>query len=426
MLAERRWTRGQFVPAWLALLVPQVALVWSVVQPEPMLPAPAVWTLVALLQVVKVPITAFRLNDLGRPPDLAPFLALIPVVNVAGAFGYVLRPTPSDTEWTRRRSHWTGQLGPFAAAREGLKLAAATAGVGLPLALVYGLGAALLLRLMLSGLGVAEAADPASVKLASQVLWGVAGFLGLYTFMQYLKRKTVSRASWFPSLFAVPTALIAIAATLVAAGRLGDMGPAILSLPATAAGLLWSSVAGAALAVGHVHLGAAARDGEKMSMGTVLGHMGERTVDVAAPHGAQVHAVTIGIQVVLPGVYYALQLAFVDMVAVLEPDKPALRRSGQLTWGMRSRLFQMFLLWVLVTLGLDVLTGLLLEDTDTLWQSIVDPRVLQLHTHIITQVIWAVTSWWLQMSLLAMYFERLERARARAAEKASAQESPAT
>ncbi|MEZ4238659.1 MAG: hypothetical protein R3F59_21405 [Myxococcota bacterium] len=62
-------------------------------------------------------------------------------------------------------------------------------------------------------------------------------------------------------------------------------------------------------------------------------------------------------QLLLPGIFYALQLAFTDMIAVLDPERAALSRSGGLTAGMRGRLFRMMAGWwilgMVLTLGAD-------------------------------------------------------------------------
>jgi hypothetical protein len=93
----------------------------------------------------------------------------------------------------------------------------------------------------------------------------------------------------------------------------------------------------------------------------VLQQARSRWIEVAGPHGARVQAVSVGMQLVLPGIFYALQLAFTDMIAVLHPERPALRRSGQLTTGMRGRLFRMMFGWWLAGMVLSVGTTFTIE-----------------------------------------------------------------
>ena len=121
------------------------------------------------------------------------------------------------------------------------------------------------------------------------------------------------------------------------------------------------------------------------------------------------HAVTIGMQVLIPGVYYAIQYAFVDMVVVLDPDRRALRRSADLTWGHRARLFQLFLVWFLVNFAMYVGIALALEPVEDLYAVMLDPRVFELSTMIVLDLVFVLTSWVLTLALLLMYQERIAR-----------------
>lgn len=405
-MGERRLAIGRFLAAWAALVALQ-GLIF--VGPFAGLPTAAKAAWVLLLQAVKIAPTAWRLNDTGRDPSDAPFLALVPLVNVASFFSRMLEGTPKETLRAKRRAQWEGRLGAFQALGQGARLVRDTLPLGLPLVVIYAAISAGGGSWMLGRLEWAEAADRETLELTYQVLLGVAGFLGLYTLLQFTKRRTASRASWAPSLLLAPTILMAIAMMLVLQGQAQELGPLVFSLMVMAWTLFWASIGGAGLAVGLVLLGDHAQRGESMAAGELLTQIRTRTLDVAGPHGARVHAVTIGMQVVIPGIFYALQLAFTDMIAVLEPDQPALARSGKLTWGMRARLFKVFLVWVVVASGIGAGIVYLLETPEVFMASLIDPRAVGLHTYLLQELVWALTGWVLTMALLRMYQDRLAR-----------------
>ena len=136
---------------------------------------------------------------------------------------------------------------------------------------------------------------------------------------------------------------------------------------------------------------------------------GGRLADVAGAHGARVHAVLVGMQVLIPGIFYALQLAFTDMVAVLHPDRPALAGSGQLSWGIRRRLFKVFAIWLVMSFTLSVGGGLLVESAEVMQEAFLDLRAMSLVGVLVQDVIWILTTWWLEMALLVIFWERVER-----------------
>jgi hypothetical protein len=321
-----------------------------------------------------------------------------------------------DAVLSRRTSVAAAYLQAFA-------LASRTVHVGLPAALAYAVLSALGGIAILGLADVSKTADRATIQTWTQIAGGLAAFLALYTVIQFGKRDRVSRTSWFPSLLAAPTALVA-AALAVAGGAGGNqlLVPALLGI---AWGLAFASIAGASTAIAWCRSGRRAMDHEPVGWGEISSEVGRRTLEVSAPHGARVHAVTIGMQIVVPGIFYALQFAFTDMIAVLDPERPALRRSGQLTYGMRSRLFRTFLPWffvstllsTLVAFAADGVLGKPGEWPAEFMTPMLDPSAVQPSVLFAQEVIWAITSWILTLALLVLYVEREDQVRARQVKK---------
>ena len=368
----------------------------------------SVWALVGFVQLAKIPLTILRLNDLGRPRDDA-LWALVPLANIALAWICVTSATPSEKRWKKLAKRWSGQLSALGAFREAATLCRKTFALGFSFACVYGLVSALVAYQAVRLLGVLQEMDSSQLDSIEQGLWGLTGLLGLYTFLQFLKRKTATRSSWFPSLFLLPSALLAGTASGVSSGMHHGLGLLFLNLPWQAWGIVWQSVGGAVLAIVWIRLAQGAREQRSVSLGELRGELRTRTLDVAGAHGARVHAVLVGMQVLVPGIFYALQLAFTDMVAVLYPDRAALRGSGELTWGIRGRLFKVFAIWLFLSFALSIGVGMLVETPEVMQEAFLDLRAMSMTGVIIQEIIWVCTTWLLELALLAIFWERVER-----------------
>ncbi len=414
MVGDRRLGVVPFLGIWVVITGAQAAVVAGPFG----LPLPAMIGIVAVLQLIKAAPTSMRLNDIGRQPSEGLFLALIPLVNAYGFFSFCLKGTPSDALRDRRRAKWAGLMDWPEAFGGGLKLSLRTAAIGLPVCVVYAVVGSLGGQYALRGMEWCGANPPETVVMWSQVLWSIAGFLAAYTVIQYRKRATASRASWFPSLALLPIIMVAGALMLHAKG-MREMGPIMMMLFMQAWYLWWTSVGGAAAAVAWVVAGEGARKGEPPTTGVVIGEVAAKTLDVAAAHGGAKHAVTIGMQVLIPGIFYAIQYGFVDMVAVLDPDRASLRRSSDLTWGHRARLFKLLFVWFVVLNGLIYGIGFALEPWEDMSAAMFDPRVIDLPTVVLQDFAWAVCTWVLTMALLLMYTERVEREAVKRAERAA-------
>lgn len=312
------------------------------------------------------------------------------------------------------------RTGPLQALAAGAALAGKTLAVGLPLSLAYGLVSGLGGAVVVSLATATSSAEAPTLELGAQIAGALAAFCTLYALVQFPKREKASRASWWPALFAVPLWIVCIALAIVHSGQARQMGPVVAQLLIMAWSIVWSSFGGAAVAIGWVLAGKAAMEGRPLGVAEALDAVRVRLLDVAGAHGARVHAVTIGMQVLLPGILYALQLAFVDMVAVLDPEKPALRRSGQLTSGMRGRIFRLLLAYTLVgqlvSFGLfAAMTGA--TDTEKLveagWAFLMDPSAMGEAVQVAVEVIWALFTWVTTLALLVLYVEREAQVKAK-------------
>ena len=404
-MGDRRLGTLPFLGVWAVLTGIQAVLLTGSVELSVAMKAVAVFA----LQLAKLPPTSMRLNDVGRRPSEALFLVMIPVVNVYGFSFFCLQGTPAPKLWEQRRARWMALMDWSEALLGGLRLAAKTAAIGVPVAVLFAvtgsLGGRLALRVVEEWC-LAMASN--TLAGAGQMILAFGGFLFVYTAIQYPKRETATRTSWFPSLACIPLLLIGGSMAFHASGE--GMGPVIMMAGFTMAWTLWwGSVGGAAAAIGWVRAGEVARSGSPLDARRIYAEIASRTVDVSAAHGGVKHAVTIGMQVLIPGVYYAIQYAFVDMVVVLDPDRRALRRSADLTWGHRARLFQLFLVWFLVNFAMYVGIALALEPVEDLYAVMLDPRVFELSTMIVLDLVFVLTSWVLTLALLLMYQERIAR-----------------
>lgn len=67
------------------------------------------------------------------------------------------------------------------------------------------------------------------------------------------------------------------------------------------------------------------------------------------PHLAAQLQIQLGLIIIIPGILFQLQYAFVDAVACLEEEKAPLNRSKRLTRGRRRSVFLLFLPWLLLS-----------------------------------------------------------------------------
>lgn len=421
---DRRLGRGAFFGAWLLLFGAQLGILMQFPQDEQ---TASNLTLgiaagVALLQLLKLPITAWRLNDIGRPQSDALFFCLIPVANIVGLLRFMPEGTPSPGLWERRRRGWASQVGPIAALGQALPLVLKSSMVLLPMTLIYGV---VMAAVGSWALGVMDWAgeNPETRALLGQVFSVVAGLLGIYTAIQFSKRTTATRASWLPSIFFLPMTLVALAFTFFQQGTENQLQLILITLLYAAWQMLWMSIGGAAIVVAATLSTEQLLAGRSVDAASVLAEVPRRTLDVAGPHAAKVQAITIGMQVLIPGIFYMLQLAFADTIAVLKPEAASLKQSGQLTWGMRGRLFKLFLALTLIFMGTHFALVSLVDSSQAAMAYYLDPRPLAFHAFALGEIAWAIYIWVLQVSLLLIYHDRIRYLKERRAERAAKEEA---
>ena len=299
-----------------------------------------IFVLVMAVQALKMVPAAARLHDLGRPKDEAVF-TLVPLVNL-GLFWQLCASTPIESVRTKRIEGWMPELQAIGALRAAASLFKNP--MFLALALGTALGTALLqatLAVWSGELGQTIANTPLPIRQGwAQMGWVVCGMLLLYTIVQFPKRARASRASWVPSLFLLPAIFLTLSVwvdpknvppTILLGMGLG-MALTLMVRPLLVS--LWNISANEL------------REGRSLNLGEVVSRSTKGWATVAGPHGAAAIAVLIGMQVVLPGVHYALQFAFVNQAVLFEPDKPSLQRSGTLTRGIRRKLGAVLLVWL--------------------------------------------------------------------------------
>ena len=317
---------------------------------------PSALALVALLQVLKAANTVPRLNDLGRPPDDA-VLALLPLVSL----GLWVQLLGKSTKARRQRNlaSWQSEPGALRLFIDGAATLVRYPQVMFGLALPVGVLAILAdLYVVEWFLALPSQLEDGGSMLASGML-GLAGFLVLYLLLQLPKRHTASRASWYPTLFILPLGLGAVALRLGGAGAFDigmlantqsrtDLIPFLLGTQA-----MWFAFAFTFGAVMATAWAVVAADSVRGS-GDVLGRIKRRWLGVGSVFGAANIAITVGMLILVPGVIYALQYAFVPIVALEEPDRSSLSYSGQSSRSVRRRLFKLLLLAFLVDLVVGV------------------------------------------------------------------------
>lgn len=328
----------------------------------------------------------------------------------------------SDAELKAVLSKRTSEIAAFQAA---LRLAAATAGVGLPFALVYGAVSGWFMHTVVQWVVGLQGAEEATVDLLFQIAMAIGAFCGLYAILQFGKRERVTRESWAPALLSLPSLLVAAALWVQKGEATGQMGLVALSFATMGAGMIWYTFGGAAVNIAWARSAKGHLDGQPVPFVAVVDEVRSRTLEVAAPHGAKVTAITIGMQFLLPGIFYAIALAFADALVVLDPTrKKVLRRAEQLSKGIRGRLFRMWFLWTIVSFLLSEAVVLLLEGVRTSEEAMqrlgvlfLDPSALSQSSYIAQETTWALTGWVMQLALLVLYLEREEQVKARAEQR---------
>lgn len=392
-----------YIGALAVLTALQSAAVSALLPLSPTYAVAAAWA----LQLCKLPVSVRRLRAMGRSTDDA-VLGLVPLANL-GLFRLLAGADPSAKKKEKAIASWTDRTSAAGAVWLGLQTAARA-----PLA-VLGLSVLVSLPLTVVGFRIPEAVaafqtwSPEDIKLTADGLKVVTAVLLLYTVLQWTRRNRVTRASWIPSLLLFPVFMMAGLSHLVSSGAVqnAQMGLVVLSLAIQAWYLVYNTFVGAFLANCWTSLGLAASRGEELpDIATLFGHGLAKLRQVSGAHGARVLAVTLGMQVVIPGIVYALQYAFVDAAAALEPDEPSLKRSSKLTRGTRRRIFKVFAFVLLAQSALQMGLGILLVGFEAVNEAMFVPTAMGFFTTWLWDFLGVVFSAVTGVAFVHLYLER--------------------
>ncbi len=344
-----RLSRGPYLLIWLLLTGAQVyalsqGSVWTV--------SLTIGVLLAA-QLLKMLNAIPRLTDLGRAWDDSVF-ALLPLVNI-GLFLQLNKPTPNEARWVKNRAKWENEPTAARAYVHGL-------GVMLrnPFPVLIAVGMVGIAGGFVETLGVDGMLSWLAENLETSVLIGQGLFIlfifqAIYLFLQVAKRKTVSRESWWPTVLMPATLALGIAA--IKGGSSGLSAEQIVGIGGGAGGdpilpymmgsmglaMMFGFFASGVLSTLWVAL--AMKDRERVLGLTAGGSVGERVrknwLGVAVANGAASLLITVGMLILVPGIIYALQYAFVATVTVANPDGQSLRDSSEDSRPVRRRLFKM-------------------------------------------------------------------------------------
>ncbi|MFT7519801.1 MAG: hypothetical protein ACI9MC_001945, partial [Kiritimatiellia bacterium] len=349
-----------FLAIWAVLIALQCAAVYGVFQgtsDDRPVPLELGLFLILALQALKMLPTAMRLYDQGRPTDNA-ILTLVPLVNM-GLFMRMLKPAPSDKVRAKRLKAWQHRTLAFGALRNGLSAMVQGAKITVPLCMLWGLVSGLVeayVSVNFDGF-VSESSDTQMVMFQGGL--ALCGFLFLYLLVQLFKLKTAKRNSWLPTLLLLPATLITIALTPGLGTMIDARAPAGLAYMAV--GTSWWIFAGAFFYVRWVALGQDLYTHGNVDTKRASKLYKDRVWSTIVPHGGATVATWVGVQLIIPGLVYALIMAFVVHSVVLDPDKAPFRRSARLTTGQWMRIFNVLALGLVCMMGVN-LSALVLTE----------------------------------------------------------------
>ena len=114
-------------------------------------------------------------------------------------------------------------------------------------------------------------------------------------------------------------------------------------------GLMKSIFLGPLLAATVVYIGKSHVSGKRASMYGAVNFALSRYSRLFLPYMLAQISIQVGMIIVIPGVMFLMQYAFVDSVACLEDEKYVISRSKKLTRGRRRSLFLLILPWAIGT-----------------------------------------------------------------------------
>lgn len=322
----------------------------------------ALWLAVAaivVLQVVKAGLSAMRLTDLGLEPIRAT-LTLVPIVNLF-LLGTLAGRTPPKVERDRRRAAWAGRGSSVSALGHSGAVLARSAALVVPLCLVYGAVFGLAEAVVPSGLASLIQGDPQVLVVWFQGTLALFGASALYLFVQVLKRRTASRATWLPALFVLPTGLFSLALWDRLLPVLG--ANAMTTIGYAAFGLLVWIVLGGIVQPLWIHLADdGLRHGGRPSISRAVSAWRAVAIESLVVHGGVATVVFMGMQALfIPGILLAIAMAYAVHGATLHRVKRPVGQSRRLTLGDSLRVTFVLSVGMVLTLAAQLGMPVLVE-----------------------------------------------------------------
>jgi hypothetical protein len=142
--------------------------------------------------------------------------------------------------------------------------------------------------------------------------------------------------------------LIGAAVVEWAQPRTGQQRLIYSQIPQTIWLTLWGCLVGSWAAPASIYLWVQHETGRPASLYDAVNYGLNRYSRVVKPHSLALFIIQLGVVVIVPGILFGLQYAFVDAIATLDQkEKDALARSRKLTAGRRGTLFRTFAVFVL-------------------------------------------------------------------------------
>lgn len=413
MVERRRLGLGGFWVAWGVLTLAQA---WLFSVREGFGPA-LVGGLIAALQVAKLAPTLWRLHDLGRAADDALY-GLVPLLNVGLFFQVAFAPTPVPAKRERAMATWQGQMLALEAWAAGMRRAAASSGAALLPTIVLGVAGAVGVEALIEAIKAAIPPAEVDVSGTAQGLGILAVLLGLYAVLQSFNQRRTGWASWIPVMLFLP--VLSVWGLFSFRGVTSQQAGVILSgLPPLAASFTVGALIGGLLTAVWV-LAAQAPSARPDGLLAAVRKVALSTVVV---WGLRQQIDQIGFQVLLfvPGVYFAVSYAFSDLLVVLRPEASPFADSHKLVRGIRSRVFKVLLLWLVISLALNWLAWApFLSQTEILTTLVGAYGTAPPELHALASFLGVFPSWVCTLALLELYEERERVLEARRAAQAAA------
>ena len=223
----------------------------------------------------------------------------------------------------------------------GMKVVVVAAPIMLPVLVINGLVFGWLDHKVGSLMEMFEA-NPESAGTLAGVSGAVSLALLLYFALQLPKRKTASWASWVPLLL-LPSALIFWGTTTMFPQLMQTKQELVVSLGLRLPlELAWMCTVGGVVYGLWVLL-----SDEYFEHGTLRGasairRLREAGIGFIAPHGGSTLLIYVGMQAVLPGLYYAILYAFVTHAALLRPNTGVFAESTRVSRLIRRDVIRVY------------------------------------------------------------------------------------